>query len=614
MNPEPERPAVTELLGSTGLFNVLDQPTLQAVERELEWIRLPGGTTLFQQGDTGDSLYVLVHGRLSVSIVQQDGQEHPIGEVSRGEIVGEMAVLTGEPRSANVRAIRDSQLVKFSKEAFERVVGSNPKAMMLIARRLIMRLRETSRATYRTTLTTFAVVPLSPDIPLGEFTRRLVEAFSRIGSTVHLNSDVLQKALGGSVNSMHEGRGDERVSAWLEEQDEKFQYVIYESNADNRAWTDLCVRQADRVLLVAAGGTQPRSVTAEDQIQKLCASKTIARKELVFLHLNGTTRPSGTQAWLGSLGAEDTHHHIRHESSADFDRLARILTGNAVGLVLGGGGARGFAHLGIIRAFADVGVPIDMIGGTSMGSVIAAQYALGCDYEEMIELNRKGWLDMDPLKDKTIPVMALLACRKLDSMMEMMFGDAKIEDLWLKYFCVSANLTQAEMMVHRDGPLAKWVRASMAIPGVALPVFDNGDLLVDGGVLNNLPGDVMKRTCGGPVIAVDVSPQKDLAIDPEMIHAPSAWKMLWNNVRPAAEQMHLPNLLALMMRTTMLGSTSKSQEVSRDVDLYLRPPIDGFGIFEWKSLEKLAQAGYEFGRTRLEEWNKERSVPKPKPS
>ncbi len=614
MNPEPERPAVTELLGSTGLFNVLDRPTLQAVERELEWVRLPGGTTLFQQGDTGDSLYVLVHGRLSVSIVHEDGRERPIGEVSRGEVVGEMAVLTGEPRSANVRAIRDSQLVKFSKEAFERVVGTNPKAMMLIARRLIMRLRETSRATYQTTLATFAVVPLSPDIPLGEFARGIAESFSRIGPTLHLNRDVLQSALGGSVNSTPEGRRVEEVSTWLEEQEEKFQYVIYESDADSSAWSNLCVRQADRVLLVAAGGARTGSTTVEAQIQNLCACETIARKELVFLHRNGTTRPSGTQAWLGSLGAGDMHHHIRHESSADFDRLARILTGKSVGLVLGGGGARGFAHLGILRAFADVGIPIDMIGGTSMGSVIAAQYALGCDYHEMIELNRKGWLDMDPLKDKTIPVMALLACRKLDSMIEMMFGDARIEDLWLKYFCVSANLTQAEMMVHRDGPLAKWVRASMAIPGVALPVFDNGDLIVDGGVLNNLPGDVMKRICGGPVIAVDVSPQKDLAIDPHMIHAPSSWKILWNNVNPAAERMHLPNLLALMMRTTMLGSTSKSQEVAREVDLYLRPPIDGFGIFEWKSLEKLAQAGYEFGITKLEEWNKERSIPKPKPS
>ncbi len=614
MNPEPERPAVTELLGSTGLFNVLDRPTLQAVERELEWVRLPGGTTLFQQGDTGDSLYVLVHGRLSVSIVHEDGQERPIGEVSRGEVVGEMAVLTGEPRSANVHAIRDSQLVKFSKDAFERVVGSNPQAMMLIARRLIMRLRETSRATYQTTLATFAVVPLSPDVPLGEFARGIAESFSRMGPTLHLNRDVLQSALGGSVNSTPDSRRDEKVTAWLEEQEEKFQYVIYESDTDSSAWSNLCVRQADRVLLVAAGGAHPGSATVEDQIQNLCACKTIARKELVFLHPNGTTRPGGTGAWLGSLGAGDMHHHIRHESRADFDRLARILTGNAVGLVLGGGGARGFAHLGIIRAFADVGIPIDMIGGTSMGSVIAAQYALGCDYQEMIELNRKGWLEMDPLKDKTIPVMALLACRKLDSMIEMMFGDARIEDLWLKYFCVSANLTRAEMMVHRDGPLAKWVRASMAIPGVALPVFDNGDLIVDGGVLNNLPGDVMKRICGGPVIAVDVSPQKDLAVDPQMVHAPSSWKILWNNVNPAAEPTHLPNLLALMMRTTMLGSTSKSQEVARDVDLYLRPPIDGFGIFEWKSLEKLAQAGYEFGRTKLEEWNKDRSIPRLQPS
>jgi predicted acylesterase/phospholipase RssA len=303
-----------------------------------------------------------------------------------------------------------------------------------------------------------------------------------------------------------------------------------------------------------------------------------------------------------TLGPEDRHHHLRINSAPDFDRLTRILTGNAIGLVLGGGGARGFAHIGVLRAFAEAGIPIDMIGGTSMGSVIAAQHAMGLDFKSMIDINRKGWLDMDPLKDKTVPVMAMLACRKLDGMIEMMFGDTIIEDLWVKFFCVSANLTQAEIMVHQKGALARSVRASMAIPGVALPVFNDGDLLVDGGVLNNLPGDIMRTICGGKVIVVDVSPQKDLTVDPSMLLAPSSSEVIWSKINPLKETIDVPNVLAIMMRTVMLSSTQTSQDIAKKVDLYVRPPIDGFGIFEWKSLDKLAEAGYEFGRKKLAEW------------
>src|SRR5207253_6127949 len=143
----------------------------------------------------------------------------------------------------------------------------------------------------------------------------------------------------------------------------------------------------------------------ETQIQKLCSSKSTARKELVLFHPDTTARPRESQVWLKTLGPEDRHHHLRVNSTPDFDRLTRILTGNAIGLVLGGGGARGFAHIGVLRAFAEAGIPIDMIGGTSMGSVIAAQHAMGLDFQSMIDINRKGWLDIDPLKDKTVPVM-----------------------------------------------------------------------------------------------------------------------------------------------------------------------------------------------------------------
>ena len=258
-----------------------------------------------------------------------------------------------------------------------------------------------------------------------------------------------------------------------------------------------------------------------------------------------------------------------------------MLTGQAVGLALGGGGARGLAHIGVIRAFQEAGVPIDMIGGTSMGAVIAAQHAMGLDFQTMVEVNRRGWIKMDPLKDKTLPIVALLSGKKLDRMLNMMFGDARIEDLWIKYFCVSVNLTQAETVINKSGSLKLAVRASAGIPAVAPALCDHGDLIVDGGVLNNLPADVMLNLSGGKVIAVDVSPRRDLAVDPKFCELPSAWQILWSRINPLAESVNVPSILAIMMRTLMLSSAHSANLVSKHVDLYLAPPIDDFGLFDW---------------------------------
>jgi NTE family protein/lysophospholipid hydrolase len=591
---------VMTLLASTGLFDVLDRSALEAVEAALEPVRVSGGDVLFCEGDPGDCLYVVSYGRLAISVAR-DGAERVIAEIGRGEVVGEMAVLTGEPRSATVRAARDTGLVRFPREAFERLVESRPHVMMLVARRIVTRLRDMNKARPVTNLKTVAVVPLARDAATADFAARLVEALGRIGPTLHLDRRAVEQRFGAGAAAAGEG-GRGKVGAWLDEQEAAYRYIVYACDAEDSPWTSLCVRQADRLLLAAPGGRPPAGDAYEKTMLDLCGAKAGVRREAVLLHAAGAGRPSGTAAWLDRIGAPDAHHHVHDGAQDDVDRLARLLTGRAVGLVLGGGGARGLAHIGVLRAFRELGIPIDVIGGTSMGSVIAGQCAMGLDHEALVELNRKGWIDADPFRDKTLPVMALLACRKLDRMLEMMFGDARIEDLPIGYFCVSANLTQAEEIVHREGPLAGSIRASLAIPGVALPVCREGDLLVDGGVLNNLPGDVMRDLCGGSVIVVDVSPQKDLSVDPAFGKAPSSWQVIGSRLNPFARSIKVPSVLAIMTRTLVLSSKYRTNQVKAGADLYIRPPVDGFGLFEWKSLDALADAGFRQGMEALRAW------------
>ena len=369
----------------------------------------------------------------------------------------------------------------------------------------------------------------------------------------------------------------------------EFRYVVYAADAGDQARSDRCARQADCLLFVPPGGQEPGPGVAAIVQRSIRATAT---RELLLLHPPPHHPPKHTARWLDATGAR-SHYHVREGAAADIERLARLITGRGVGVALGGGGARGFAHIGVIQALLDGGIQIDAIGGTSMGAVLAAQYAGGAGTAAMRTLNRDHWIRRNPLKDKTLPVVALLTGRRLDRMIDEMFGDTQIEDLWTPFFCVSADLTRAQRRVHTRGPLGRAVRASMSLPGMAIPVHDAGSMLVDGGLMNNVPSDIMHGLCG-KVVAVDVSPEKDLAIDTPYPPAASGWSLLWGR-----KSTKLPSIGAILMRSVLLGSARHQASIARDVELYLHPPVERFGMFEWDALDQLADTGYSCARDAL---------------
>ncbi len=575
--------AVEAVAGAEGMFAGLDDEARAAVEAETRWTLLRSGETLFREGDQADALYVLVSGRLRVLVDGAEGERAVAAEIGRGEIVGEMALLTGAPRSATVIAVRDSRLVRLSQAAFERIVQRCPQAMLLVTRRLVQRLQQTTRTPRtRSTMVTIAMVPLDPRIDVDAVAAGLVRTLAPAGAATLVTRARVEAALGADA-------GDDRVFAWLDALERDFPYVLYAGDASDPGWTDRAARQADCLLFVAPGDREPR---AEAAVIVGRAAAAPAARELLLLHPPPHHPPRYTAGWLGVTGAR-AHHHVRSGSEADLARLARMLTGRGVGLALGGGGARGFAHIGVIEALGDAGIAIDAIGGTSMGAVIAAQYAAGADPAAMRALNRQHWIRRNPLKDKTLPVVALLAGRRLDRMMDVMFGDLRIEDLWTTFFCVSSDITRAEMHVHVRGALGRAARASMSLPGLAIPVHDAGSMLVDGGIMNNVPADVMRTICGR-VAAVDVSPERDLVIKAPYAQAASGWRLLWGR-----QDTGLPGIGAILMRSAMLGSARHNASVARDADLFLHPSLERFGMFEWGSLDAIADAGRTAARDAL---------------
>lgn len=585
------------------MLGELEDSTLGRIEGDLEWVELRSGETLFRQGDPGDCMYIVVSGRLIGVRETGRGGEAAV-EFGRGDTIGEMGFFTDTPRSLAIQARRTSHLVRFSRPVFERLSHAHPQAMLFITRLLIRRLQRTSGYVHETfERTNIVVLPISQGANTTEFTERLVKALRAHGETLYVNSARLDAFLGvpGFAQTPANSPLDLAIDAGLDDRESGVRYAIYESDSADTPWTRRCVERADRILLLGDPTAAPQLSQLERDLLGLEPGLVAARRTLILMHPETTALPSGTRAWLDARRLEG-HHHLRRDRDADIERVARFLTGNAIGAVLGGGGARGLAHIGVIRALRETGVPIDLIGGTSMGALIGAQPALGWDDATMLRINLNTFVKTRPvsLRDYTVPVYSLVRSRRVERDLMKHFGDACIEDLWISFFCVSSDLTRARTKVHRDGPIWKAVRASIALPGVFEPVVEGKHLLVDGAVLNNLPGDVMRQLGGGWVIAVDVSPERDLEVRAERL--PPPWKVVLGWFLPFVRTPEHPNIVDLMMRTTLLGSIQKTETVKKTVDLYIQPPIKRFRMSQFKALEEIAEAGYRHAEVSLKEW------------
>jgi predicted acylesterase/phospholipase RssA/CRP-like cAMP-binding protein len=577
------------------IFGPLEPQVLAQIEKQIEWVNLPRGQALFHQGDVGDGWYLVLSGRLRIVVTDTaTREERAVAELGRGDSLGEVALITGDRRNATPYAIRDSLLARFSKQSFEEIMTLHPRALLSICRTLVKQTQNSKRRSGALSRLVITVTPAGNGSLAPEFARALTRALGVIGSALHVDAHKLSAE--GVLNAAAGVPADHpswlRFTAWLEEHQTHYEFVVLETDRHATGWTHRALGQADHVVVVGHAATDRSLGEIEEQLllDKISDVRR-ARRTLVMVHPETTLLPSGTHEWL-AMRRVDLHLHVHANRQEDVERVARTITGRAVGVALGGGGARGFAHFGVIKALRELGIPIDALGGTSMGSIMAAQLATGRTLEQLYELNRQI-IALKPFQEYTVPMIAMLKTKRITESALMSFGDTRIEDLWLPYFAVSSNLTTAEMVVHETGPLWEATRASGSLPGIAVPVVSGQHLLVDGGVVNNLPGDVMRNKCGGgPVIAVNVSPEEEVGIGAGGF--PSPWKILWSRVLPFRKKITVPGMLDILMRTTMLASASRTTQVKNSVDLYLRPPVDDFGMLEFERMPDLVEVGYRY--------------------
>jgi NTE family protein len=613
------------------IFGEFDTTMLALLEPMLEWVEISGGEVLFQQHDPGDCLYFVISGRLQAYTTDEQGNHQIIGEIIRGETVGEMAIFTGAPRSATIIALRDSVLVKLSQSAFEQIIATYPAVSINVTKLIINRLRASQgqykidgsdgnahpvRARPAKKPVNICVLALhnEPEGIISPATRlagELSTLLRRKGTTFLVSSEVVDEVFGQSDFAQVDKDNPvayRQLSQWLDDQESQHEFMLYVADlfqSDQPGsdfpvlseWTRRCLRQADEILLLA-DATQSPELTLIEKQYLMNDRWTSVPHTLLLLHASDTTHPRNTAHWLAPRPAVKQHYHLRPGLNRDMARLARILSGTSVGLVLAGGGAKGFAHIGVLRALQEWNIPIDFVGGTSVGGLVAATFSFDEAIEPTTRHLRKA-AHFNPTKDyNVLPFISLIRGRRIEQMIQTCINDftgnptTYIEDSWLPFFALSSNYTRAREEIHTRGLMLKYLLATSAIPGVFPPVIDGDDLLVDGGSFNNFPADVMSQFGVGKVIGVDLSIDKPRKLT--MAQIPSPTSLLRDRFRSKRQRKYrLPSLLSLMLNATLLYSSARRNENIRHTDLYFNPDVSRYGIMSWTSYDHIVQKGYE---------------------
>lgn len=524
-------------LGGLPLFAGLDPICLSELRECAEQIELEAGSYLFHAGDASDSLYVVRSGRLQV--LQNDVVTTELG---RGEVVGELGLLIDAPRSASIRAVRDTTLVRLTKAQFDKI--ANPSVLEALVRVLATRLHQ-------------APPPAVPPASTPEVVVAVVGLDNR--APVSMVAAELVTALSPRLQVLDPGRVDRDG---LERAERAVDKVVLHAATDDANWRDFCLRSADRVVLVTADPAPPSTLPARATGADLVLAGPPADREC-------------RRQWEESLTPRSVQVVRAGHRTADLRPLAARIAGRSVGLVLSGGAARAFAHLGVLEELEAAGVTVDRYAGTSMGAIIAALAATGKDAAAVDAHIYEYFIRSNPTNDYTLPSKGLIRGRRTLGALDSVFGGQLVEELPKEFRCVSVDLLARRAVVHRRGPLADVVGCSLRVPGLYAPIVYDGVLHVDGGVLDNLPVTTLARH-EGPLLAVSIGTgqQATPATD-----------------RKPARSPRVPNVVDTLMRTMTIGSAMATSTVLEQADLAIHPDTSSIGFLEWHQIDRAREAG-----------------------
>ncbi|HZZ88179.1 MAG TPA: patatin-like phospholipase family protein [Caulobacteraceae bacterium] len=531
------------------------------------WFSLPGGAALYRAGEDAEQFYLLRTGRLGAFRRAEGHETQFLGVIRPGEPAGEMALVAGAPHSADVTALRDSEVLSLSRDDFFDAVAKDPTVMTELARLMILRNRQSSSGAVLGEPSVFGFIGLSPEVRVRPLVAALATRIGRLGYRATLVGAEALRA----------------PTEWFSNVERDHDFVLYVAEAEELTWKVLASRQGDRLFRIARAGDAPPSPLGPSAAAEPLQAQQLT--DLILTHPGNEGPPHGSEAWFDAL-APARLFHLREGNEADYDRMARVLTGQSVGLVLSGGGARAYAHVGAVKALHERGVPIDFVGGVSMGAIVAAGVAMGWDDAELDDRIRRAFVDSSPLDDIAFPLIAMTRGDKVRERLAEHFGDRCIPDLWLPFFCISANLTTGVYQLHRTGPVREALRASISLPGVLPPVTLDKNVLVDGAVLKNFPADLMRAVQLGPIVGVDVGRGRSIEAD-DVQPPPSLWRWLISG-----DWRRGPPIVSVLIRSATVRAGAEMILAHQATDVLVQPDVDEIEIRDWKAFDRAVEIGY----------------------
>lgn len=582
---------IKKMLRTSGFFNELTDEEVNAISPYIEKVELQPHGVLFFQGDFPDGVFILLEGELKAFLVKPSGKMVTVGNVYPVEIVGELGALSGEPRSMTVEAVHHSIGLRIPTDMFRALCEKHPPLLREIANRVVQRSIKnikfmTQESQVKNAVMIYPIVDSKKYAVIKEMVRR------------YLNEDDI------NILASDEMSKEQVVRRVLQAQKELKTIVVI-----LHQWDENYMLLADDYSVRMMVMLEAEEVNEQHEAIRASLSKfnhhPKLELDLVLLHAEDSGRNEHTASYL-RLAHFKSHHHITIGNAEDYNRLYRFITGRAVALVLGGGGGRGFMHVGLFKALAERKIRIDAIGGTSIGAGMAACYAmangsLDVTYELVAKI-RKAMLTSLSSRNLVWPVISVYSGNPITDAMQEIFGDYRIEDFQIPYFAVSSDLGSQQEIVHDHGLVWKAVRASGSIPAIFPPMLMDGRILLDGGLLNNLPVDVMREKIGGghTIIASSLSKQGNKKAHYDFPPTIGLGQSLLNTI--PLRKAKYPSFYSIFRDSLLLGSSYAENKNAHAADILIRPNLDKYNTIylSQEAEEKLVEIGYQHGIEMLD--------------
>ncbi|MDY7036271.1 MAG: cyclic nucleotide-binding and patatin-like phospholipase domain-containing protein [Thermodesulfobacteriota bacterium] len=632
-------------LGKIPLFSSIPKDQLPEIAKEFEPAFFQKGETILKEGDPGDSMYIIKSGSVSVH-AKNNGAEVFITSLHRGDFFGELALLTGSPRMATIRVILDVHLYRLKERGFEKFLKNNPIIGLYLSRHYARRFVETSQHTLNDPLPAFfAMMATHHGLRKSHFlyslAYHLIKEAKKKTLVIELDESVSEKFPNYGLeqaqspypdltNFFSDPYADILKKSWFSHSC-GFMVFLLTRVKEKQYWDQLetnlphlmdLLRKRFHLIFFSI---PPQLGAIGERVLRLCdrtlvlinntneALPEVRGKITDIVNISGGRADHikvGVSHLIGDrgiprdtlgveLGIPETPAIWVHKTAPaladkiDIKKrfpvrgpraLARELGRVRVGLVLGAGSARGWAHLGVLRVLEEEGIHIDMIAGSSIGALVASIYARTAS----IEFTNRIVIETIPTKfqvqrkvfDYTIPVHGIIRGRKILQMVRNAVQDADFLDLLIPAYFVAVDYNTGEEVLLEKGNVSEAVRASISLPGILNPASHNGRWLLDGGLLNPVPVDVLIQKGADIIIAVCIEGGKD--------------QRGQGNGKP-------PGIMSVLSRTMNIIHSQATRDFAQKADIVLYPEVNEFAWDAFHRAQDLARAGEEKCRRHIEE-------------